>query len=324
MPKTSQLIINYIKKQGWASGQELADYFGISDRAVRKQLKKLSDNQLLAKAGRPPKVYYLLPTDKNNSLQEPLDKKTEKFINDNYLIITPTGEIKNGLAGFSYWCEKNKLPLKKTAAEYLNTLKKYARWKKNGLIDGMIKLKNTFNKVGLDDLYYLDFYGIERFGKTKLGQMLLYAKQSQNKLLIKELVLDIQPSVKKIVKKYKIDGAGFIPPTVKREVQFMKELKKTLNLNVKNINLVKIKTAVVVPQKTLNKLNDRIENARQSIIVDDNGKYKNILLIDDAVGSGATMNETALQIKKRKLCSGKIIGLAITGSFKGFEIISEI
>jgi predicted amidophosphoribosyltransferase len=74
----------------------------------------------------------------------------------------------------------------------------------------------------------------------------------------------------------------------------------------------------------LNKLDDRIENARNTLIVEDNEQCENILLIDDAVGSGATLNETAAQIKSKKICRGKIIALAITGSFKGFDVISEI
>jgi predicted amidophosphoribosyltransferase len=80
----------------------------------------------------------------------------------------------------------------------------------------------------------------------------------------------------------------------------------------------------MVAQKTLNKLQDRIDNAQQTIIVEDKTPFDNILLIDDAVGSGATLNETAAQIKRKKLCKGRIIGLAIVGSFKGFDIISEV
>ena len=104
----------------------------------------------------------------------------------------------------------------------------------------------------------------------------------------------------------------------------MRVLERSLNLNLKNINLEKIKNKFIVPQKTLFKLEDRIENARETIIVDGNNKHKNILLIDDAVGSGATLNETALQIRKKKICTGKIYGLAIVGSFKGFDVISEV
>lgn len=58
--------------------------------------------------------------------------------------------------------------------------------------------------------------------------------------------------------------------------------------------------------------------------MNDRGGYNNILLIDDAIGSGATLNETAAQIKNKGICKGKIIGLAITGSFKGFDVISEV
>jgi len=51
---------------------------------------------------------------------------------------------------------------------------------------------------------------------------------------------------------------------------------------------------------------------------------KHILLIDDAVGSGATLNETAKKIRDKKMCQGKIIGITITGSFNGFDVISEV
>ncbi|HCC84262.1 MAG TPA: hypothetical protein DEP87_01095, partial [Candidatus Pacebacteria bacterium] len=117
---------------------------------------------------------------------------------------------------------------------------------------------------------------------------------------------------------------GFIPPTVKRQTQFMSVLKKRLKLKLRFIEIQKIKSDVAVPQKSLSKLADRIENARHSLVVKDNSKHDNILLIDDAVGSGATLNETAKQIREMGICQGKIIGLAITGSYKGFDVISEV
>ena len=49
-----------------------------------------------------------------------------------------------------------------------------------------------------------------------------------------------------------------------------------------------------IPQKTLRKLEDRIINAKQTIVVDPNQKINlNVLIIDDATGSGATLNEIA-------------------------------
>ena len=322
---TSEKILDFISKNNQASGKQLSDYLGvITARAVRKQLKNLLDKGILRKVGKPPKVYYLLKEDKQEYFTREIDKKTKKIINDRYLFISPTGESKPGWEGFLSWCQKTKQDPIKTSKDYISTLKKFDSFRKDGLIDGMQKMQNTFKDVFLDKLFYLDFYSIERFGKTKLGQMLLYAKQSQNVRLMRELVKEINPKVISIIDKYDIDGVLFVPPTVKREIQFMRELERMLKLPIRNISVGKIRTDIVIPQKTLSKLVDRIENARHTIVVEDTGSFRNVLIIDDAVGSGATINETAKQIKEKGLARGKIIGLAITGSFKGFDVISEV
>lgn len=321
---TSYKIIQYIESHRQATARELVDYLSLSQQAVFKQLANLVAKGKITKIGKPPKVFYSLV--KSSSVVPEdygLEESIKKVIENNFLVITPSGEKKEGLEGFIYWCQRNNQPIEKTAKEYAKTLEKYNAFKKDGLIGGMAKMKNTFPKVWLDHIYYLDFYSIERFGKTKLGQFLLYAKQSQNKELMKELIISLKPGIDYIIRKFKIDAVGFIPPTVKREVQFMKELEKHLRLGIPVTPIVKVKTPVAVPQKTLNKLEDRIENARKTIIVEETAPHKNILLIDDAVGSGATLNETAAQIKSKSIAD-KVIGLAITGSFKGFDVISEV
>lgn len=321
--KTSVKILSYISRKGQASGNELAGFLGLTTRAVRKQLSKLLIEKKVEKIGKPPRVFYLIRKESGKEKRDNVSSELKKLIDENYLIITPSGERKEGFTGFVYWCNKHNLPVEKTALEYKQTLEKYSPYKKDGLIDGRYKMKHTFEKVFLDQVFYLDFYSIERFGKTKLGQLLLYAKQSQNRDLIRELVEQIKPRVKTLIQKFSIKAVGFIPPTVKREIQLMKELEKQLNLPIPSLSLVKVKTAIAVPQKTLTKLEDRIENARSTIIANDDREYGTILLIDDALGSGATMNETAQKIKKRGIAK-TVIGLAITGSFSGFEIISEV
>ncbi|PKL72131.1 hypothetical protein CVV26_02805 [Candidatus Kuenenbacteria bacterium HGW-Kuenenbacteria-1] len=320
---TSKNIIEFIRAKDQATVKELVSYLNISYQAIFKQLKKLQNSGQLKKIGLAPKVFYIINQPIEYSKIEKLDKKIAQVIEKNYFIITPAGEIKKGILGFTYWCAKQNLSFKKTAIEYVQTLDKYNCYKKSGLISGLQKMKNTFERINLDKLYYLDFYSIERFGKTRLGQMLLYAKQSQNRILIKELAEEIKPLVKKIISKFKINAIGFVSPTVKREVQLIKELKNFLGFSLPIITIIKVKTPIIIPQKTLNKLKDRIENAQSTFIIDENVKYNNILLIDDAVGSGATLNEIACQIKKKNIAK-KIIGLAITGSFKGFDVISEV
>ena len=320
---TKNRILKYIEIHKHARVHDLIGVLGITTASIHRQLNKLTEDGKIEKIGKPPKVYYQISSNKISEVVH-VSNKTHEIINDRYLFISPTGESLEGWEGFLAWCKKTNQDPEKTANEYLSSINKFDKFKIDGYINGLPKMKNTFKNVFLDKLYYLDFYSIERFGKTKLGQLLLYAKQSQNTVLINQLVNNIRPAIQMLIKKNNIDGIVFIPPTVKREVQFMRELERILNLDIRTLLITKIKTEIIVPQKTLSKLEDRVENARQTIIIDDKKIYNNILLIDDAVGSGATMNETAKQIKDKKLVSGKIIGLAITGSFKGFDVISEV
>ncbi|EKD24466.1 MAG: hypothetical protein ACD_81C00009G0004 [uncultured bacterium] len=320
---TAQKIKDFIAEKKEATPKEIGDFLGITPDAVFKQLKKIIERGEIKKIGAPPKVFYSIAKAREARGEELIDVVTKKDIEENFMAITPYGEMKEGLEGFEYWCDKQQLSVVKTANEYEKTIKKYAAFKKNGLIDGLHKIKSSFKKSYLDHVYYLDFYAIERFGKTKLGQLLLYAKQSQDKALVKRISNEIKWKIEDVIKTHKIDAVCFIPPTVKREVQFMKELERNLNLQIKTIAVVKVKTPVIVPQKTLNKLEDRIENAGKTIIINERGVYKNVLIIDDAVGSGATLNETARQIKEKHIAQ-QVTGLAITGSFKGFDVISEV
>lgn len=326
--KTSEKIIAYVRKNGQVTGSELVEHLNITDRAVRKQLKALLDEGRLTKAGKPPRVYYSLknPVDSivTVSTDLPVDDQIKKLIEEKFLYITPLGTTQSGWNGFVYWCRARKLDPIKSAARYQEIDKKYDHYKKAGIIDGMYKMKSSFPDVALDRIFYIDFYSTEIFGKTKLGQLLLFAKQSQDRQLINEIAHQIKPTVVGLVEKYQIDGVGFIPPTVKRQLQLMKQIQKTLDLHVRALSITKVKTPVAVPQKTLSKIEDRIINARETMSVDGIGSYNNILLIDDAVGSGATLNETAKKIRQKGLCKGQVIGLAITGSFKGFDVISEI
>lgn len=325
---TSSKIISYIQERKQATPHELVDFLHISKQALFRQLKNLVVQGRLVKIGQPPKVFYMLPTDTQEwssySATAQLTPKQMRIIDERYLYVSPFGQMVEGVGGFMHWCKKTKQPIEKTAAEYLRTLQKYDRMRKDGFLDGTTKLQQTFDTVYLDRLCYIDFYSIERFGKTKLGQLLLYAKQSQQRQLMQQVSTIALPFVKRIIELHHIDAVGFIPPTVKREVQFMDKFSEQLHLQLPTISITKVTSDIPVPQKTLTKVEDRIENAKRTIVADERQRHRNILLIDDAVGSGATLNETAKKIREQKLATGSIIGLSITGSYKGFDVISEV
>ncbi len=322
---TTKKIIEFVKENEQSPAKDIVDYLGISKQAVFRHLSKLVDQNVLEKIGKPPKVFYTIKKQEKVNQEYNISSEDRKVIEKNFLTITPLGERKNGWDGFIFWCQKRGLNTEKEVKKYSSDLEKYNKLRKDDLLDGMTKIKSTFDKVYLDNLFYLDFYALPHFGKTKLGQTLLYAKQGGNKAMIKELSEKIKPKVDKLIKKYKVDAVAFVPPTVKREVQFIKELENNLKLEVNKVKIIKVKTPIIIAQKTLNKLEDRIENAKKTFVLESWPKYKNILLIDDAVGSGATLNEISGKIKaQKKFQGGRVIGLVITGSFKGFDVISEV
>jgi len=317
---TKNNILAYIRENNEGTANEIAKKFNLSPQIIFRHLKKMQEDGLVYKIGLPPKVVYRA---KQKDQEKPRSKHAE-FIDKNYYYISSTGDIMPGEKGFIFWCQKNNLNIEKTAQEYFETLIKYENFKKDGLIDGLPKLKSSFSEVSLEELYYLDFYSIERFGKTKLGNILLYAKQGQNKFLMKEAINLVKVRILEIISKEKIEAVGFIPPTVPRVIQFQKELEKELQLSLPKIILNKKIIDTPIPQKSLNKLSDRIENARATIVYKKDDKFYNkILLIDDALGSGATLNEVAKKIKTEKGAK-KIIGLALVGSFKGFDVVNEV
>ena len=138
-----------------------------------------------------------------------------------------------------------------------------------------------------------------------------------------EIISLSRTRIEDLVAEQKVDAVGFIPPTIRREVQFMKVLEKKLSLPLPYVQLVKVSGDIVIPQKALSRIEERVTNARVSMLVREKRKFNKVLLIDDAIGSGATMNEVALKLKAQSVAK-IVVGVAITGSFKGFEVIQEV
>jgi len=322
---TKSKILILLEEKGAMSPKELTFELKVSKQLVHRHLRNLLLEKQIERLGQAPKTFYQL-AEKSGILTELIlqDDEDDK-LQATFIQITEKGKLIRGRVAFEYWCRKRSLPIKKTYFEYLKTLKKYDQYKDEyGLIKGTQKLKNTkeFSEVHLQDLYYMDFYAIERFGKTKLGQLLHYAKQGQNLSLSLEIIELISERFDFLLQHLDIEAIAFVPPTINRNLQIMNVLEKRLNYNLPIVSLEKVKGEIVIPQKALSKLSDRISNAQSSIISTEKNSYSSVLIIDDAVGSGATINESAGKLKHRGI-SDLLYGLAITGSYKGFEVISE-
>ncbi len=315
-----------INSKGPIGASSLAKELNYSRQYVHKLILVLEEQKKIKKVGTAPKVYYQKEDSIVHSINDDITYDEEMFLNQYFITIDPLGNKLEGIFAMKYWCEKQNLPINKTTKEFLETKQKYIKFiNKDGLIDGFVKLVQTkgIAKIGVDQLFYLDFYAIERFGKTRLGTLMHYAKQGQNKELMNQIVNEIRQRLINLIEKEKIEALVYVPPTIPRKVQIMEFLEKKLNIQLPLIKVEKIKTKITIPQKALSKIFERIANAQNTFLVKPQKKYKHILIIDDAVGSGATINEIALKIKEKKIAE-KISGVAITGSYKGFEVISEL
>jgi hypothetical protein len=326
--KIKEQIIKLLEENGDLSVKEMVDKLDVTKQAIHIAINQLLSEDLIDKFGKTPKTIYRLAgsSPKTTVESEHLEKATLAFLQKEFLVITETGKMLEGVEGFAHWCKQRKLPLEKTIDEFISTKEKYKQYYNSyGVINGKEKLVNTkgYDKIYLDEIFYLDFYAIERFGKTRLGTLLHYAKQGQNKMLMKMLVSESKNKLDSIINKNKFDAAGFVPPTIRREVQLMKYMETHLKINLPKINIRKISGIIPVPQKSLNKLEERISNANNTFAVSTTETYNHVLLIDDAVGSGSTLNQIAAKLKQKSVAK-KVTGLAIVGSFKGFDVITDV
>lgn len=331
---TSDRILTFIKSHKQARAHDLGMLLCISQVAVHKQLNKLLSQNKIQRVGKPPQVFYVPVVTKTETITSRatvLSYFTASYINAHYLYISPQGNMLYGMDGFREWVKTIKedrhiVPL---SEEYVKMHKQAQEHRtSHGWIDATEKLRMTFRDSLIKKLLYADFYSIPKFGKTKLGQLVLYVKQSQNRELINQVIAEVKPFIEQIVATYVIDTLAFIPASIPRKLQFMHEFQNQFSPRFQQIQFTKAyRGNVIVAQKTLSRLEERVANARDTIFVDTrhaSSKVKNVLLIDDAVGSGATMEETAKKIKQLKLVKGEIFGFAIVGSMKGFEVIREI
>ncbi len=325
---TKKHIADLIKKNGQSSPFELQKHLNISPQALHRHLRSMVDRGDLKRVGKSPSVFYLLTNPVKAFEEVKIDQSDEIFLNERYLYINPQGKILHGLNGFQEWTRnthqsKHLQPLIK---EFIKTRKESDEfYNAKHLIDAKEKFLKTFSDSCLDEIYYSDFYSLPKFGKTPLGALVLYAKQAQNRTLIRKIADQCKNDVQGLISQKKIQALAWAPHSIPRKLPFLKELRNQWGFVLPEINFIKAyEGEVPVAQKSLSKLEERIQNANSTLFLKDSKLTLNkILIIDDAVGSGSTLEAMA---KKLKAINPKayVVAYAIVGSLKGFEVIKEI
>lgn len=336
--QTSNNIISYIEQQNLATVQDIIREFDLSPQIIHRHLKKLIEQGHLKKIGSAPKVVYEY-VDVNSINSKSVHN--DNIIENEFVQIMATGKVEFGMIAFENWCKSRNFEIDKYIAIYHKIRDLYNVYKNNlEFIDATKKACDTFgDEMSLKYFFYLEFSAYEIFGKSKMYNYLLYSKLNQDTKMMRDLFVQykLKNKITDIIKEYNIDSICFVPPTVPRKRQFMTELKNYLNIDLNEIQVTKLKTEVVVPQKTLTTTKDRIINSKTTFMVNKVASTtKNILIVDDFAGTGATINYIAQKMlqKSKQFNEHKtlnIIGLAICGTPNGvidnskkFEIVKEV
>ncbi len=320
-----------IKSTRWVS--ELADYLWKHRNLIQRYLKYLVAEWVLIKEWTVPSVVYMMKeqTTKPEHLVKDhtiFSYEEIRILNEYFTKFSPSGKRLEGKDWFLERCAARDIdPIRKKddfidIVHYLKATKDRC-----GLLDVSETFHNHIEWWSLDRLYYADQYKWMDFGRGKLAEITYYGKDMEDKKLINEAISLVVNQVECLIHEHVVDAVAFTPHSRKRSRQLLKEFEKKLyTFDLPHLRLVKYAPyGMKVAQKSLKKRSERIQNARDTILLDekDLSSYKRVLLIDDFVWSGATLNETA---KKIKLAwANEVYWFAFVGNANlSYDVIREI
>ena len=128
---------------------------------------------------------------------------------------------------------------------------------------------------------------------------MFFAKQHQDKQQLKNLISLFYRNLECLLTTFDINAIALTPPSISRKVQILDLVDQLLGRSIPRIPLVKYSPSkILISEKSLRRPEERIQNAKNTIFIrEEDIDYNTVLLVDDFVGSGATLNETAIKLK---------------------------
>ena len=303
------------------SPDRLHQVLKVSRPIIHRYLNELVHDGYVEKIGTPPTTVYRL-------IRTPSFKSS--CINQHFVFIDATGRMQSGVDGFLSWSGHHlkKYSLYEKVIRYERCLRDVAeKTGQDKVISLQKKLEVMTNETGygiyLHEMVAAFFYALPDFGRTKQAVFLGIAKDGseRGRKFAEQLIDDFLPVLSVYVQTNSIDAIAFVPPSLHRRVQLMDLLQKKVENILPHMPVISIKkrhSDVIVQQKQLSTIRERLDNAQATFFVVSDGKqYERVLLIDDMVGSGATLNCIAKNLSEQGV-SHNIRGIGMIGDEKGF------
>ena len=320
-------IVCLLEKRDY-SPADLRQELGVSSQIIHRCLKALHSDGHVEKIGKPPKTYYRL-------VKKPPVTIKSSLIEKNFVFKDAVGDIYTGVEAFLLWSKDNlkKYSLDEKVVLYEKAVQKMKDFRKESPLLSLNEKLDDFHKktdepVHLKELVCAIPYSLPDFGKTKESIFLSIAKEgsTQSREFADALVKDFLPYLLTYIERQGFDAVAFIPPSASRRVQLMNILKKRFS-DVSDLPVVRVQKRhgrVIQQQKHLKSVSDRLRNADYTFYIPlTDSSYEKVLLIDDFVGSGATLNQVAKKLVRQDV-SREVFGIGMVGAQKGFEVVKKV
>ena len=306
---------------------ELQQKLDVSLSLVHRYLRDYLHQGYLEKIGTAPTVSYRLK--EHPTVASPLIEK-------HFVFLDSGGRIRYGMEGFIAWAQHHlkKVSFYEKVTAYERCVREAGAARKNRPFFSLNdKMETLIRKAGterfLKELVAVFPYALPDFGRTKETLFLGIAKDgsSRGRKFADYLINAFIPVVLRYISEYGIDAIAFVPPSASRQMQIMKLLTDRLTAHIPDMSVVAIKKKhqdVIIQQKHLSTARERIQNAMITFVVPEEKKhYRRLLLIDDMVGSGATLNSIAQKVTEQGIAE-EIYGIGMVGDEKGFTAVKKV
>ena len=320
-------IIDLLEKKEYMPA-DLQKKLQVSRQIIHRYLHELCAGGYVEKMGKTPQVYYRL-------VRRPSAIIKSHLIDSHFMFKDSVGNVYSGVEGFLLWSKKNlkKYSLEEKVRLYEQYVQEFKDLQKKDIVFSLKGKLGDFHKQTGEEVYLQDVvcavpYAFPDFGKTKESILLSIAKDGsrQGKVFCEQLVSHFLPVLLTYLKSGEFDAVVFVPPSAPRPFQLMRMLQKRFSgiFDIPIITVGKKHGDVPQQQKHLSNINDRIENADRSFFVRPvDQAYNKVLLVDDFIGSGATMNQIAKKMVRQGVAK-KVWGIGIVGVRKGFKVVKKV
>ena len=319
LDSTKQKILDALRERQFTPA-DLRRTFGLSGSVIHAHLRGLLEVGLIEKFGSAPRVFYKIR-----------ERPAVDVVEESFVFQDPLGNLHGGMDGFRLWSQQGlkKLSFEEKISLYAERVAAMESNKQGGVFDLTGKLQKIVavgGDIHLQEMAALSLRTVRDFSRTKMGVYMDVVKSSNNKEIMDKVLDFAVPLVIAYAKKQKVNAVAFIPPTRKRDQQIMTLLEKRFrkgSFRAAVLDIQKVRTSGIVrEQKTIKDLKDRIYNADHTFLISPYAhphNYKRILLVDDFVGSGSTLNQVANTLKGYGF-GGQVFGLGIVGDELGYSV----